>query len=307
MKAIDFHLHPLPMLPDRLLTDEVEAACLEKCVLLAMDVDPGALEEPWIRYRMASTLFDEGFWDLYGLDHARLLLQLGRTPNTRVAELVAERPDVFVGGGSVNPSRGLAYVEEKLAEVRELGLSGVKIIPTLQFLDPERHGEELEAIFDFCSKEKLVLILHTGCDPGPWELPALSANARPSLYGDLIGRYPDVPVVLAHAGSYSLRQPGIWLDEALALCRENDNVWLDLAAVTYLAVEEKFVVKIRNSVGFDRFLFGSDWPTVQGVSVKDAIGRVEASRALGEHEKEAILRGNARELLSRIRVPANSG
>lgn len=300
MDAVDFHLHPLPMLPDELIMDEVEASGLGKCVLLAMDLDPKVLEDPEVRYQMSSALFEEEAWDLYDLEYAKLLLQLGRTPNERVAELVRRKPDVFVGIGSVNPSKGEGYVAEKLREIKELGLSGVKIIPTLQFVRPEEHAGKLEAIFEFCSREKKLVVLHTGCDPGPWESPSLSSNARPSLYRSLIENHDDVPVVLAHAGSYSMRQPGIWLDEALELCEHNDNVWLDLAAVSYLAVEEKFVRRIKSSVGFDRFLFGSDWPTVYRTSVSDALARIRSSGALTEEEKEGILRENARELLRKI-------
>ncbi len=300
MHAIDFHLHPLPMLPDQLIMDEVEAAGLEKCVLLAMDVDHRELEDPRVQYRISSVLAQEGAWDLYDLEYAKLLLQLGRTPNARVAELVRRRPGVFVGIGSVNASRGLEYVRKGLEEVRQLGLAGVKVIPTLQFLDPEEHEEELAAIFDFCSRQHMLVVLHTGCDPGPWESPALSANARPSLYADLISSYADVPIILAHAGSYSIRQPGIWLEEALEICRGNDNVWLDLAAVTYLAMEERFARRIRQAVGFDRVLFGSDWPTVHRTSVSEALARIRASRALTEQEKEGVLRENARELLRKL-------
>ena len=300
LKAIDFHVHPLPMLPDQLLLDEVRASGLEKCVLLAMDVDHKMLEEPGVRSWMASRLFEAGSWDLYELEYAKPLLQLGRTPNERVASLVKAHPDLFVGVGSVNPAKGLGHVEEGLREIRELGLVGVKLLPTLQLFDPDELLEELTAIFDFCSRHGLMLVLHTGCDPGPWEHPALSACARPGHYGPLISAYPDVPVVLAHAGSYSIRRPGIWLDEALELCRRNDHVWLDLAAVTYLAVEEKFAKRIRELVGFDRVLFGSDWPTVYRTAVRDALERLLASRALSDQEKEAVARENARELLKAV-------
>jgi len=298
--AIDFHVHPLPLLPDQLIIDEVEASGLEKCVLLAVDVDYKMLEEPGISQHMASVLFEAGSWGLYELEHAKVLLQLARTPNERVAKLVKEHPDVFVGVGSVNPAKGMEHVRKGLEEIRNLGLVGIKLLPTLQLFDPRERREELTAIFDFCSKHGLMLVLHTGCDPGPWELPALSECARPERYRPFVEAYPEVPVVLAHAGSYSIRHPGIWLDEALDLARANDNVWLDIAAVTYLAMEERFVKKIRDRVGFDRVLFGSDWPTVFKTTVSEALGRLMASKALTDQEKEAVARENARELLKAV-------
>jgi len=87
------------------------------------------------------------------------------------------------------------------------------------------------------------------------------------------------------------------MDEALELGKNNENVWFDIAAVTYLVTREKFVQKIRDTVGMDRVLFGSDYPAVQGVSIKMMVDDVKTSRPLTETEKEKILGLNAIELL----------
>ena len=102
---------------------------------------------------------------------------------------------------------------------------------------------------------------------------------------------------MAHVGCYSSRSPGIWLDEALDLGRNHENVWYDIAAVPYVVTKERFVEKIRKSVGMDRVLFGSDYPAVNGVTIESMIDEVKSSEYLTEEEKEGILGLNAIRLL----------
>ena len=102
---------------------------------------------------------------------------------------------------------------------------------------------------------------------------------------------------MAHMGCYSARSPGIWLDEALKLGRNQENVWFDISAVTYVVTEERFVDKIRKVVGMNRVLFGSDYPAVEGLDIGSMVAEVKGSRYLTEEEKIDILGLNAAKLL----------
>ncbi len=297
---IDFHVHPLPLLEEEVLVEELAAAGVSKAVLLAVDVDPGILDDRGVQARIAFEMFNAGLWDISALDYIKTILKLGRTPNEHVAALVEKHPDIFVGLGSINVSFGADYVARMSRKIRMLGLKGVKILSTLQLFNPAEKRGELRALFDEWAKSHGLVMIHTGCDPGPWENPLFSESARPSNYRWLIEEYPDVQVVLAHAGSYSMRYPGIWLDEALEIAKNNDNVWLDTAAVTYLASIEKFAAKIREALGWERFLFGSDYPTVTGRSLKSMVDEVLDSKALTSREKEMLLIENPRELLKKL-------
>ena len=260
-------------------------------MLLAMDVDPQDLD------RSIGRFVDFGVWDLRALDGARELLRLARTPNERVAELVKAHPNRFVGFGSVNPSRSRGEVQARLEQIKRLRLRGIKLIPTLQMFSPKREAKKLADIFEFCRSEGFIILYHTGCDPGPWEIPGLSEDANPAHLEFMLRRFRDVPVVLAHMGSYSARHPGIWLEEALKLGRRYGNVWFDIAAVTYLVNEGRYLEEIRRAVGLDRVLFGSDYPAVQGSSISDAVDDVLNSPLLTEEEKAGILHLNAERLL----------
>jgi predicted TIM-barrel fold metal-dependent hydrolase len=64
-----------------------------------------------------------------------------------------------------------------------------------------------------------------------------------------------------------------------------------------LVTRERFVDRIRKTVGFDRVLFGSDYPAVNGVSIESMIAEVKNSDYLRREEKENILGLNAMRLL----------
>jgi len=182
-------------------------------------------------------------------------------------------------------------------EMYRLDLKGIKLIPTLQFFNPVEAREKMEKVFEFCEKRGKIVTYHAGCDPYVWEEPHFSQDANPKYLKPILEDFEGVKVIVAHMGCYSAKVPAIWMDEALELGKINENVWFDIAAVTYLVTRENFVQKIRETVGMDRVLFGSDYPAVQGVSIRMMVDDVRTSRYLTEMEKAKILGLNAIELL----------
>jgi hypothetical protein len=142
-----------------------------------------------------------------------------------------------------------------------------------------------------------VLLYHTGCDPGPWEIPELSQDANPKYLQTILESYNPV-IVLAHAGSYSARKPGIWFDEALTLAEKFENVYFDSSAVSSFIYRERNLKRIRKSMGLDRLLYGSDFPVVWGSNMKYEVDIIKKSKNLKEEEKEKILGLNATKILS---------
>ncbi len=63
----------------------------------------------------------------------------------------------------------------------------------------------------------------------------------------------------------------------------------------YVVTYRKLVDKVRRTVGFDRVLFGSDYPSVGGgvVSIESMIAEVKDSNYLTEEEKANVLGLNA--------------
>lgn len=220
---------------------------------------------------------------------------MARTGNEQVADLVKRHPDRFVGFGSINLSKSQTYVEEKIREIDRLRLKGVKLMPTLQFFNPVLVKKNMETLFEYCEKKGKILTCHTGCDPYVWEEPHFSQDANPKHLRSIVQDFEKVKVIVAHMGCYSAKVPGVWMDEALELKKENENVWFDIVAVPYVVTHKKLVDKVRRTVGFDQVLFGSDCPAIGGgkISIKSLVDEVKGSSCLTQEEKERILQLNA--------------
>ncbi|KPV62482.1 MAG: Amidohydrolase [Candidatus Bathyarchaeota archaeon BA1] len=297
---IDVHIHPfLRLINENDLLTELMRAEVDLGVLLALDVDPDDLDQPEIRNMILQRCLDLYVWDAPRvIEELKRLLRMVRTDNEQVANLVKRHPDKFLGFGSINLSKSETHVEEKLREIDRLNLSGIKLIPTLQFFHPIKVGKKLERVFKHCERREKIVMCHTGCDPYVWEYPEFSEDANPRHLKPIVEKLEGVPVVLAHMGCYSSRSPGVWLEEALKLGKDHENVWFDIAAVTYAVTRRDFVDRIRKAVGMDRILFGSDYPAVQGLSIKSMIDEVKNSPCLTEEEKVKILGLNALRLLN---------
>lgn len=297
MLIVDAHMHPL--LPPEKLLEEMGQANITKAFLIGLDLLPAIIEKPNFKRKFLVSLTQRGFWNINYITEIRRLLTSANISNEKVKEYIAFAPERFIGIGSVNPNRSLSHIRKKLEEICNFGFLGVKLIPTLQFFHPLKKKKELKMIFNFCRKEKLLVIIHTGCDPLIWEDPFFSQGANPENFQFLVRKFRDVPVILAHMGSYSAREPGIWLNEAVALGAKYDNVLFDLAAVTYLVTQERHVKIIRELVGFERVLFGSDFPVVKGETLKTAVEKVLNSPFLTNSEKEKVLGLNALKLYTK--------
>ena len=299
---IDFHVHPLlKQISEKEILSEMEKAGIEKAVLLALDLNPKALENNRKRQEIMQKCVNCNIWSSEKvLESMKRILTMANTSNKLVAKIIKNFGKHFIGIGSVDPSRDVNYVKEKLKEIEKLRLEGVKLIPTLQLFNPKDEREKLNRILEFCEKEDKILIFHTGCDPAVWENPCFSENANPKLLEEFIRSFKKINFVLAHMGAYSSRYPGIWLDEALKLGKKYHNVWFDISAVTYLVDEKEFVDKIRCEVGWNHVLFGSDFPVIRRETMASAVKRVENSSLISEKEKIGILGLNAARLLKLI-------
>jgi len=297
-KIVDVHVHPFELVTDDHLLMELDNAGVDVGVLLALDVDPRDLDRPEIKKMVSDRLLDMFFWNAKEvMGQLKVLLEVARADNELVVDFVKRHPDRFVGFGSIDLSKSQGYVEEKIKEIDRLNLKGIKLIPTLQFFNPVKAKKNMEKLFEYCEKKRKIVMYHTGCDPYVWEEPHFSQDANPKYLKSIVEDFEKVKIILAHMGCYSAKVPGIWMDEALELGKENKNVWFDIAAVPYVVTYKKLVDKVRTTVGLDRVLFGSDYPAVGGATIKSVVDEVKGSNYLTEEEKAKVLGLNAARLL----------
>jgi uncharacterized protein len=300
--VVDFHIHPKT--PDLKFFADMREAGVTHGVILATDTDPEDIDRAEIRERL-KTAFDRshssgrmGFESL--LRHIRKsLYSPTHVTNQDVADWVRDYPGMLIGFGSVDLCKDRAYVQRTLDQIEGLKLKGLKFLPHAQFFNPAEN-EHMPVVFEYCRQTGSIILSHSGCGPGPFEIIELSQNSHPSLWAPWLVKYPEVPLVLAHSGAYSTEIPGIWLFDALQLGKTHTNVYIDLAAVDWLLDREMVVQEIRKTIGFDRVLFATDYPLPlsAGVSWAYVVKRIQTNSNLTPKEKHKILGRNAARLLN---------
>jgi len=140
-----------------------------------------------------------------------------------------------LGLSSVNPFFEEEFVRKELERtLGELGFVGIKIHTATHAISPTHPRATL--IFDIAKKYKVPVMIHTG--PGPFSDPALVAPRAEE--------YPDVKIILAHAGF------GIYANTALLLAKKYENIYLE-TSWSYVYDLDAFIKSIP-----DKVLFGTD-------------------------------------------------
>lgn len=287
--VVDVHVHPWVSLED--LVSAMDKAGVDKAVLLLIDIDEvetfrRILEE---EKRVLGTTHRS-----YELARSWYGVNVVVT-DEEAKSYIEKHRERFVVFGSVNPHRGEGYVREGIKKIKSHGFKGVKLLPTLQFFNPK--DDVMRPVYKYSSREGLVILMHTGCDPGPWESPEISRNANPKYLDGVAEEYPNLKIIAAHMGSYSLYDPGIWFEEMMKVAIDHDNIYVDTAAIRDIRLIERAV----KTMGADRVLYGSDYPVVvnfsdEKVGMWKPLHMILDSRLRSEAKKR-ILGENAIELL----------
>ena len=170
------------------------------------------------------------------------------------------------GIASINPHQDSdLYFSELSRCVKNLRFVAVKLHTIGHAINPA--GADATMVFESALQLKIPIMIHTG--PG---IPF----AAPSSIAPQLERFPNVPVVLAHAGH------GIFSGEAIALANFYSQVFLEPSWCTFYNVGAMI-----DAVGANRVMFGSDLPA--NVSVMR-----ETIRALDlNQEDESMVMGRS--------------
>lgn len=199
-----------------------------------------------------------------------------REINDLTLELVRRRGDVLSGFCFLNPANQTAFCLEEMERcIAGAGFVGVKLENALNCRD-----RRLDPIMEKVRESNAAVLHHSwSC---PWLKEAQPQFSNPADIADLAGRFPDVPIIMAHLTGCGIR--GV-LDVA-----DHANVYVDTSGGQPVAGLVDYAVR---KLGVDRVLFGSDAP---GRSFAAQLGRIYGAD-LDETARQAILGGNARRLL----------
>jgi hypothetical protein len=204
----------------------------------------------------------------------------------RVAELVAQHPDVFVGFGSVDPLNGAAAVAGVHGAIR-LGLKGLKFHPPAQRFSPA--DRRVYPVWEAAESLRLPVLIHTGYTAMGAGMPG--GGGIELSYGDptLVDRvavdFPNLQIVLAHPS-------WPWQEQAIAMAQHKANVHLELSGWSPSRFPASLVEAIKGPLTH-KTLFGTDYPFLtpeRWIASFEKLGFTDEAT-------QRILRDNASELL----------
>jgi hypothetical protein len=203
-------------------------------------------------------------------DKVRLLNDWGAEVSIR------ERPRIYCFG-TVHPDMENSI--EELERIAKMGLKGVKFQSTAQRFHPDE--PRLFRIYEKMAELKLPALFHAGderkhIDP---------IYAPPRSFVDVLSSFPELDVILAHLGGYRM-----W--DQLGAILDFKNVYFDTSA-TNNELSGSALKRIIELLGFDRVMYGSDFPWFDCRKELNGIKNLHIS----EEEKRKILWKNASRIL----------
>ena len=245
--------------------------------------------------------------------------ELSRLVNDRLAEIVATWPDRFVALGTVPLQNvDLAVVELERC-VKQLGLRGVEINPSVNGMDLTDPRLNLEKFFaraqaldavifmhpiGFTQGERLVDHYFNNVIGNPMETTIAASHL---IFDGVMQRNPKLKVVLPHAGGY-LAHYWARMDHAHR-ARPDCRTVISKAPSSYLkkmyfdtiSFDPQMLRHMIDQYGPGHVLLGTDYPYDMGID--DPVGLIGSVPRLKRAEKDMIEGGNAARLLKIKRLP----
>jgi aminocarboxymuconate-semialdehyde decarboxylase len=239
--------------------------------------------------------------------------ELARAVNDRLAEIVARWPKRFVALGTIPLQHAELAVTELTRCVKELGMRGVEINPSVNGLDLTDPVLGLEPFFAKAQELDAAIFMHPiGFTQGgrlvdhyfnnvignPMETTIAASHL---IFDGVLQRHPKLKVILPHAGGY-LAHYWARMDHAYrarADCRtvikRPPSSYLRKMYFDTIAFDPAMLRHMVDQYGADRVLLGSDYPYDMGVD--DPVGFIASVRGLAREERAMIEGGNAARLL----------
>ena len=138
-----------------------------------------------------------------------------KVPNEYVAEKVKKYPDRLIGLASTDPVGGEKSVKELHHAINDLGLSGLKLLPSYDLISPD--DERIFPLYEAALDLGIPVQIHTGHSPG-----GMMKFETPMLLDEIAMKYPKLKIHILHSGYQ-------WAYLTPMLMLKHVNVWSDIA------------------------------------------------------------------------------
>jgi len=181
--------------------------------------------------------------DRIGIDRSLLIpfpvVEDDRVAHDGIAAAVRAHPDRFSGAACIYPFISEADFRAEVRRCAEyLGFRALKLQPQYQALNPVNGRGDF--LFAVALEHKLTVVVHTGTG---------APFALPSLYILPARKFPDLPIVLGHAGG------GLYVLEAIVAAAVCPNIYVELSSLM-----PHHVLEVLTHVPAGRLMIGSDLP-----------------------------------------------
>ncbi|MCP5112330.1 MAG: amidohydrolase family protein, partial [bacterium] len=178
--------------------------------------------------------------DAHGVDRSLLIpfpvVEDYRAQHDLIAAAVRAHPDRFAGAACIDPFVPEAEFRDEVRRcAEELGLRALKLQPQYQALNPLSPRSDF--LYEAALEHKLAVVVHTG---------AGAPFALPSLYIMPARRFPELPLILGHAGG------GLYAAEAIVAASVCENIYVELSSLMPHHIEE-----VLAHVPANRLMMGS--------------------------------------------------
>ncbi len=230
--------------------------------------------------------------------------------NARIAQMIADHPDRFLGLGEIPLHSPALAIQEMTRCMTELGFVGVQI-PSIVG-DMELGDRRLWPVWEKAEELGAVVYLHPSGSSDPrqeaWQIwnsigqPFEEAMAMASLiYEGVMDAFPRLKVCVAHGGGYLPYYIGRldrnYLEKPYTRINmtRSPSEYLKCFYYDSCVYDVEILERLVDKVGAERIILGSDFP----VGEEEPVEFVRKSTRLSDNEKAMILSSNASSLFSR--------
>ena len=258
MKKIDAHVHLTSFLFSQDLlphpkANPMDGDCIKKCLEL---MDKHGIDQCLAMVAQGVSILPM---------ENDIVIQMAEALPERIAGVMVGFSQPMEGPWSYDSEKAAEEIENYLKNPIVKGLGELALCALAHMsMDWGEIWDKLRPVFDVLAAHNAPASFHTGgfpqfFVPGSGRTRATRAlyYSNPIFIDDIATEYPDVPLIIAHAGVQGFYSFGNYSDMAITVAARNANVYIEGSSVPY----EVLLKCVEDpAIGPEKIIFGTDTP-----------------------------------------------